>query len=125
MGVPTFKFKLWAFTMGAAVGGLSGALFATKQGFINPESFPVLTSILFLAAVVVGGAGNLLGVIVGPIVVAFLPERFRGLSEYRFLIFGLALMLMSIFRPQGLIPSRRRAVELADRQKEVEAGVNA
>jgi branched-chain amino acid transport system permease protein len=124
MGVPTFKFKLWAFAMGAAVGGLSGAVFAGKQGFINPESFPVLTSILFLAAVVVGGAGNRLGVAVGAIVVAYLPERFREFADARFLVFGIALIVMSIFRPQGLIPSRRRAVELADRKKEVEAGVN-
>jgi branched-chain amino acid transport system permease protein len=61
MGVPTFKFKLLAFAIGAFVGGLSGALFATRQAFINPESFPLLLSILFLAAVVVGGAGNRLG----------------------------------------------------------------
>jgi branched-chain amino acid transport system permease protein len=125
MGVPTFRFKLWAFAMGAAVGGLSGAMFAGKQGFINPESFPVMTSMLFLAAVVIGGAGNRLGVIVGAIAVVYLPERFRVLAEYRILAFGIALIVMSIFRPQGLIPSRRRAVELADRKKEVEAGINA
>ena len=61
MGVPTFRFKLLAFALGAAIGGLSGALFATKSGFINPQSFELLLSILFLAAVVVGGAGNRLG----------------------------------------------------------------
>jgi len=125
MGVPTFRFKLWAFAMGAAVGGLSGAVFAGKQGFINPESFPVVTSMLFLAAVIVGGAGNRVGVLLGATLVVYLPERFRNLEDYRILVFGIALIVMSIFRPQGLIPSRRRATELADRKKEVEAGVNA
>jgi branched-chain amino acid transport system permease protein len=125
MGVPTFKFKLWAFAMGAAVGGLAGAVFAGKQGFINPESFQIQLSILFLAAVVVGGAGNRLGVIVGAILVAYLPERFRELADYRFLVFGLALIAMSVFRPQGLLPSRRRAIELEHRQEQVEVGVNA
>jgi branched-chain amino acid transport system permease protein len=124
MGVPTFRFKLWAFAMGAAVGGLSGAMFAGEQGFINPESFPVMTSMLFLAAVVIGGAGNRLGVIIGATAVVYLPERFRELADKRIMLFGIALILMSVFRPQGLLPSSRRAVELADRKKEVEAGVN-
>ncbi len=254
MGVPTFRFKLWAFAIGAAVGGISGALFAGRQGFINPDTFDVLTSILFLSAVVIGGAGNKFGVILGAVIVVYLPERLRGfddslfvawfvvlgiallitvirrratllattirvvamvagavlglavaiavgssltellssvtnttpvlvggigltlivgvtlivvarrlatrygerpwgevtvflgslvtvlvgasapyaLSEIgdgvqamRYLAFGLALIVMSIFRPQGLLPSRRRATELADRKKEVQAGVNA
>jgi branched-chain amino acid transport system permease protein len=121
MGVPTFKFKLWAFAMGAAVGGLAGAVFAGQQGFINPESFQIQLSILFLAAVVVGGAGNRLGVVVGAVLVAYLPERFRELAEYRILVFGLALLLMSVFRPQGLLPSKRREVELAVRREAVDA----
>jgi branched-chain amino acid transport system permease protein len=124
MGVPTFRYKLWAFAIGAAIGGLSGALFAGKQGFINPESFPVLTSMLFLAAVVVGGAGNKLGVTVGATLVAYLPERFRGLADQRFLVFGVALIAMSALRPQGLIPSRRRAVELEDRSEAVAVPVD-
>src|SRR5665647_1283982 len=107
MGVPTFKFKLLAFAMGAFIGGLSGALFAGKQGFISPDSFPLLLSILFIAAVVVGGQGNRKGVILGAIVVAYFPERFREFQEWRVLVFGLALMMLAIFRPQGLIPPRR------------------
>ena len=125
MGVPTFRFKLWAFAIGAAVGGLSGAIFAGKQGFINPQSFPVLTSILFLAAVVVGGSGNRLGVILGAVAVAYLPERFRGLADSRFLVFGIALVIMSVFRPQGLLPSRRRAHELQDRRDDMEGNLDA
>jgi branched-chain amino acid transport system permease protein len=115
MGVPTFKFKLLAFAMGAFVGGLAGSLFAGRQGFVSPQSFPILLSVLFLAAVVVGGQGNRWGAIVGAIVVAYLPERFRLFEEWRVFIFGVALMVLAIYRPQGILPPRRtrraRAVE--------------
>ena len=124
MGVPTFKFKLLAFAMGAFIGGLSGALFAGKQGFISPDSFPLLLSILFVAAVVVGGAGNRKGIILGAIVVAYFPERFREFQEWRVLVFGLALMLLAIFRPQGLIPPRRtvRAKQADQKLEALEEG---
>ncbi|MEZ5095168.1 MAG: branched-chain amino acid ABC transporter permease [Nocardioides sp.] len=109
MGVPTFKFKLLAFMMGAFVGGLAGSLFAGRQGFVSPQSFPLLLSILFIAAVVVGGQGNRWGAIVGAVIVGYLPERFRGFEEWRVLVFGLALMVLAIYRPQGILPPRRRA----------------
>jgi branched-chain amino acid transport system permease protein len=127
MGVPTFKFKLLAFAMGAFIGGLSGALFAGKQGFISPDSFPLLLSILFIAAVVVGGQGNRLGVILGAIVVAYFPERFREFEAYRVLVFGLALMLLAIYRPQGLLPPRRtvRAKQADIKLEALEEGTNA
>ena len=108
MGVPTFQCKLMAFATGAAIGGLSGVLYASRVGFINPDSFPLELSILFLAAVVLGGAGNLPGVILGAVVVAYLPERFRFLEERRFFFFGIALVLTMIFRPQGLLPRKVR-----------------
>jgi branched-chain amino acid transport system permease protein len=120
MGVPTFRFKLLAFSTGAFVGGLAGALYASRQSFINPQSFLLLFSILFLAAVVVGGQGNRWGVIVGAIVVAYLPERFREFAEFRVLVFGLALMLLAIFRPEGLLPPRR-TVRAKQAQSEIEA----
>ena len=107
MGVPTFRYKLLAFAMGAFIGGLAGALYASKTGFINPESFVLILSILFVAAVVVGGQGSRWGVIVGAALVAYLPERFRGFEDWRILVFGLALMAMAAFRPQGLLPPRR------------------
>jgi branched-chain amino acid transport system permease protein len=124
MGVPTFKFKLLAFAIGAFVGGLSGALFATRQAFINPETFPLLLSILFLAAVVVGGAGNRWGVIAGAIVVSYLPELFRPFADYRVLIFGVLLVVLSNFRPQGLFPPRRsvRARKVDQKFEELEEG---
>jgi branched-chain amino acid transport system permease protein len=124
MGVPTFRFKLLAFALGAAIGGLSGALFATKSGFINPQSFELILSILFIAAVVVGGAGNRWGIIVGAIVVSYFPERFREFADFRVLVFGLALMLLAIFRPQGILPPRRtlRAKKADERQAILEEG---
>ncbi|HWD01638.1 MAG TPA: branched-chain amino acid ABC transporter permease [Amycolatopsis sp.] len=108
MGVPTFKFKIWAFICGAAVGGLSGALYAGQIGFVNNQKFDVVTSMLFLAAVILGGAGNKVGVLLGAIVVAYIPLRFQAIAEYKYLIFGLALIILMIFRPQGLLGARQR-----------------
>ena len=133
MGVPTFKFKLWAFAIGAAVGGLSGTLFAGKQGFINSDSFLLENSILVLAAVILGGAGNIGGAIIGGAITWYLPEWIRGVgqelgwetfdpAEFRILVFGAVLIVMMIFRPQGIWPNKRRAAEFADRRKEVAAG---
>jgi branched-chain amino acid transport system permease protein len=112
MGVPTFKFKLWAFAIGAGVGGLAGSLYASQVGFINPDNFPFLTSILFLAAVVLGGSGNIPGVIVGAAAISYLPERLRNCADKRVFVFGVALILVMVFRPQGLLPKRQRAAEL-------------
>ena len=123
MGVYGFKFKLWAFAIGAALGGISGFLFASRGGFIEPNQFNAWLSILYVAAVVVGGAGNMAGVAVGAFLLAYLPERFRDFTDYRFLVFGLALVLVMLLRPQGLLPSRRRARELADREEEAPANV--
>ncbi|MCP9619696.1 branched-chain amino acid ABC transporter permease [Nocardia otitidiscaviarum] len=115
MGVPAFKFKLWAFTIGAAIGGLSGALYAGQVQYINPGVFNIINSMLFLCAVVIGGQGNKLGVIVGAFLVVYLPNRFmsvevgdQSLGDYKYLFFGLALVVVMIFRPQGLFPVRQR-----------------
>jgi branched-chain amino acid transport system permease protein len=135
MGVHTFSMKLWAFAIGASTGGLGGWLYASKVSFINPDNFPFYLSIYVLAAVVLGGMGSLPGVIAGAFAVAFLPEYLRNaaagdtiarllhgvvggtsvnVTEYRVMLFGLALILMMLFRPQGLLPSRQRAAELAE-----------
>jgi branched-chain amino acid transport system permease protein len=108
MGVSTFKFKLWAFAMGAAIGGLSGAIFAGQVGFVNNQGFDVPTSILFLAAVILGGSGNKVGVLLGAFVVVYVQHRFQSLAAYRYLIFGVALIVLMIFRPQGLLGARQR-----------------
>jgi branched-chain amino acid transport system permease protein len=128
MGVRTVKFKLWAFAIGACVGGLGGVLFAGYQGFFNSSTFQIQFSILVLSGVVMGGSGNITGAILGGAVISYIPDRLRGITDpifdtdlfqYRFLLFGLLIILIMIFRPQGLIPSRRRAMELKDRAKEV------
>lgn len=106
MGVPTFKFKLWAFAIGAAIGGLSGALFAGQVGFVNNQKFDVQTSMLFLAAVVLGGTGNKFGAIIGGALVSYIPLRFTAVADYKYLIFGVALVVLMIFRPQGLFPGQ-------------------
>ncbi len=108
MGVPTFRFKVWAFVIGAGIGGLSGVLYAGQVGFVNNQRFDVVTSILFVAAVVLGGSGNKLGVLLGALVISYLPDRFQLAPEYRFLIFGIALIVLMIFRPQGLLGARQR-----------------
>jgi branched-chain amino acid transport system permease protein len=127
MGVRTVKFKLWAFAIGACVGGLGGVMFAGYQGFMNSSTFVLQFSILILAGVVMGGSGNISGAILGGFLVAYIPERLRGihepfldtdLYEWRFAMFGGLIILIMIFRPQGIIPSRRRAMELKDRAKE-------
>jgi len=108
MGVPTFRYKLMAFALGAAIGGLSGSFYASSQGgYISPDSFPLLLSMLFVSAVIVGGSGNRWGAIAGGALVAYLPERFRAFSDYRLLVFGLALTVLAVWRPEGLLPPRR------------------
>jgi branched-chain amino acid transport system permease protein len=114
MGVATFKYKLWAFAIGAAIGGLSGAFYAGQLTTIYPTGFDINKSILFLAAVVLGGLGNKWGAVLGGFAVAYLPERFRFIEDKRFVVFGLVLILMMIFRPQGLLP-RKAGGKPADR----------
>jgi branched-chain amino acid transport system permease protein len=135
MGVPTFKMKLWAFAIGASTGGLGGWIYASKVSFINPDNFPFFFSVIILSAVVLGGMGSVPGAIAGAFVVGFIPEYLRDIAfgttltnwlntitggnagtitEYRVLLFGAALVVMMIFRPQGLLPSRQRAAELAE-----------
>nr|WP_283134007.1 branched-chain amino acid ABC transporter permease [Rhizohabitans arisaemae] len=114
MGVPTFKFKLLAFFIGAMIGGLTGVVWASKVIAIQPANFPFILSATILAAVVLGGSGNLPGVMVGAFLIAWLPERFRGLADYRILAFGAALVIMMALRPEGLLPSRQRKAELSE-----------
>ncbi|MCX8553556.1 branched-chain amino acid ABC transporter permease [Mycolicibacterium mucogenicum] len=115
MGVNTFKFKLWAFVIGAGIGGLSGALYAGQVQYVAPPTFNIINSMLFLCAVVLGGQGNKLGVIVGAFIIVYLPNRLLGvhvlginLGDLKYLFFGLALVVLMIFRPQGLFPVRQQ-----------------
>ena len=116
MGVPTVRMKLLAFAVGAAVASLGGVIYASQIGFISPDTFtifnPQFGSVTILAMVIVGGMGGFAGPIVGAALIVFLPNYFRFLQDARVLFFGLALIIVMILRPQGLIPSRRRAAEL-------------
>jgi branched-chain amino acid transport system permease protein len=114
MGVPIFRYKLAAFAIGAAIGGAVGVVWAAKVISIIPANFPFFLSATILAAVVLGGSGNIPGVMLGAFLIAWLPERFRVFSDYRVLLFGAALVLMMALRPEGLWPSRRRKAELAE-----------
>jgi branched-chain amino acid transport system permease protein len=113
-GVNTTKYKLLAFMMGAAFGCLSGAFFAAKIGSIFPNSFEIIVSINALALIILGGMGNIAGVILGALVLVGLPELLREFAEYRLLIYGAVLVAMMLLRPEGLLPSRARRAELHD-----------
>lgn len=112
LGINPTKVKLSAFTLGAAFAGLAGSFFAARQGLVTPESFTFIESALILAIVVLGGMGSQLGVILAAILLTVLPELARSFAEYRMLIFGLVMVLMMMWRPQGLLPATRPHVEL-------------
>jgi len=108
MGIDKTKTKLTAFALGATWAGMAGVVFAAKTTFINPASFTIWESIMILCVVVLGGMGSVVGVILGALVLILLPEYLRALSEYRMLVFGVALVLMMVFRPGGIISNVRR-----------------
>ena len=131
MGINTRNLKLLAFAMGASFGGISGGVFSATQGFISPESFVLVESVMVLSMVVLGGMGNIWGVILGALLLSFVPEILRWTVEpaqmalfgrmliepevIRMLLFGLALVLVMLFRPAGLLPSAVRKRELTER----------
>ena len=106
MGVNTTVAKLQAFAIGASIAGFAGGLLASWQRSVFPDNFLFQELINILAMVILGGMGNVLGVILGAAVVVALPEIFRDLALYRLLAFGAMLMVLMIFRPQGLLPAR-------------------
>jgi len=131
MGIDTRNLKLLAFAMGASFGGVAGGIFSAIQGFISPESFVLVESIMVVSMVVLGGMGNIWGVILGALLLSFVPEILRWTVEplqqalfgrmlvdpevIRMLLFGLALVLVMLFRPAGLLPSAVRKRELEER----------
>ncbi|KAF6696899.1 high-affinity branched-chain amino acid ABC transporter permease LivM [Pseudomonas sp. EKM23D] len=112
LGLNPTIIKLSAFTLGAAFAGFAGSFFAARQGLVTPESFTFIESAIILAIVVLGGMGSQLGVILAAIVMILLPEMMREFSEYRMLMFGALMVLMMIWRPQGLLPMQRPHMEL-------------
>ncbi|BEV70693.1 MULTISPECIES: ABC transporter ATP-binding protein [unclassified Paludibacterium] len=130
MGINIRNIKLLAFALGALSGGIAGGLFASFQGFISPESFGLMESIMILAMVVLGGMGHIPGVVLGAVVLTIAPEILRDTigplqmntfgrmivdpENARQLLFGLALVVMMLVRPAGMWPSKRRALEFSD-----------
>jgi branched-chain amino acid transport system permease protein len=118
MGIDKTKTKLTAFALGATWAGMAGVLFAAKTTFINPASFTFLESAMILSIVVLGGMGSILGVIVGALVLILLPEYLRAFSDYRMLMFGMIMVLMMVFRPQGIVANLRRTYRFRRPQEE-------
>jgi len=113
LGLNPTVVKLTAFTIGASFAGFAGCFFSARQGFISPESFVFIESAIILAIVVLGGMGSQLGIIFAAIILTVLPELAREFQEYRMLMFGLLMVFMMIWRPQGLIPKSRPHIEIA------------
>jgi branched-chain amino acid transport system permease protein len=111
LGLNPTVIKLTAFAIGAAFAGFAGSFFAARQGFISPESFTFMESAIILAIVVLGGMGSLRGVVIAAVVMTVLQQS-QLFSEYRMLIFGILMVVMMLWRPQGLVPMTRHHVEL-------------
>ncbi|MBA4710073.1 ABC transporter ATP-binding protein [Aquitalea sp. FJL05] len=130
MGINIRNIKLLAFALGALSGGVAGGLFSAFQGFVSPESFSLLESIMILAMIVLGGMGNIAGVILGAVVLTIAPEILRDVigplqmktmgrmlidpENARMLLFGIAMVVMMLVRPEGMLPSKRRKAEFKD-----------
>jgi len=112
MGMNTTNVKLSAFALGAMLGGFAGVFFAARQGFISPESFVFTESATILAIVVLGGMGSQLGVVLAASILVLIPEFGRDFSEYRMLVFGLAMILIMVWRPGGLLAHREPTLRL-------------
>ncbi|MGE0084219.1 MAG: branched-chain amino acid ABC transporter permease [Desulfococcaceae bacterium] len=114
MGIDKTRTKLTAFALGATWAGFAGAVFAAKTTFVNPASFTIWESIIILCVVVLGGMGSIIGVIFGAMVLILLPEYLRAFSQYRMLVFGMVLVVMMIFRPEGIISNVRRTYKFKE-----------
>lgn len=121
MGIPVPRVKLLAFGVGSSIAGIAGSIYAAKQGTITPDTFDFILSVMVLAMVVLGGMGSIRGVILGGLVLSVLPEFLREFSIYRMLLFGLVMILMMVFRPQGFFGNIRRTYELRPVTEKVRA----
>ena len=119
MGVNVFGLKLLAFAVGAFLAGLAGTIKAHQDTSVSPDQYVFLESAFLLAAVVLGGMGTVMGVLVGATILKLLPEKLREVNDYRLLMFGLLLVVMMRFRPEGLVPSKRRQLEFHEEDAEL------
>lgn len=115
-GIDVVRYKVAALASGASFGGLAGAIYAHMVGYIDPQNFPFFESVVLLCMVIMGGAGNPVGVVVGAVLLTFIPEKLRVFQDYRMLLFGLSLVFLMLYRPAGLFPPsvRRREVKKGD-----------
>ncbi|MFK4089696.1 branched-chain amino acid ABC transporter permease [Kribbella sp. NPDC020789] len=125
MGVNVFGLKLLAFAVGAFLAGLAGTIKAHQDGAVSPDQYIFLESAFLLAAIVLGGMGTIAGVLLGATILKLLPEKLRFFSEYRLLLFGITLVLMMRFRPEGLVASRRRQLEFHEEDEELAESVES
>jgi branched-chain amino acid transport system permease protein len=116
LGINPVNTKLSAFALGAMFGGFAGSFFATRSGFISPESFTFIESAIILAIVVLGGMGSQIGVVLAAAAIILLPEFLREFSEFRMLAFGSAMVLIMIWKPRGLLSRRQPTIRLAGRK---------
>jgi len=114
MGINTLSHKLLAFAIGAAFAGLGGVIFASRNQFTGPEDYNLMVSFNVLASVIVGGMGSIPGVVGGAFTLKGLPEVLRELENYRVLAFGALLVVMMLIRPEGLLPTSRRKMEVME-----------
>ena len=117
LGINPTNTKLMAFGLGALFGGFAGAFFATRQGFISPESFTFIESAIILAIVVLGGMGSQIGVVLAAVVLIVLPELGRALAQFRMLVFGGAMVGIMVWRPGGLLAHREPTLWLHSRRR--------
>ena len=121
MGINLTKVKLSAFALGSAWAGFAGVIFAAKTSFVNPASFTFMESAMILSMVVLGGMGSITGVTLGALILILVPEYLRAFADYRMLLFGAVMVVMMIFRPQGLITGERRHYRISELEKNKEA----
>jgi branched-chain amino acid transport system permease protein len=112
IGINPTNTKLTAFAIGAMFGGFAGSFFATRQGFVSPESFTFIESAIILAIVVLGGMGSQIGVVIASILLIGSTELFRELEQFRMLAFGLAMIIIMILKPRGLLANREPSILL-------------
>ena len=124
LGINPRNTKLTAFAIGAMFGGFGGAFFATRQGFISPESFTFIESAIILAIVVLGGFGSQIGVVFAAILLIGMPEIFRELQQYRMLAFGAAMVTIMVWRPRGLLAHRDPTIRMNERSPPKDDGRN-
>jgi len=117
MGVNPVWAKLLAFGIGGFIAGIAGCVFVSKQGSVSPDSFDFVVSVMVVAMVVLGGLGNIFGALLGAFILSILPELLRGFDTYRMLLFGIAMIFMMLFRPQGILEEVHHKGEFKEKEK--------